>query len=152
MSNSISIPSKPLTFKTGNTISLKADNNLWLSRIHTNGLNPIWAHKENPDSPSQFTVHIQDDLKVSLKADNNLWLSVIRRDSVNPIEAQKETIDPWCLFDIIEYCTVLDKSYIAFRGANNKWVSRMFSDNNNWIRADKDQIDEFCLFSSVVIP
>jgi 1-phosphatidylinositol phosphodiesterase len=132
--------------KTGDTIAIKAENNRWLSRIHTNGLDPIWASKEYIDASCLFTVHIHDDLKVSLKASNNRWLSVIRRNSANPIEAAKEEIDVWCKFDI-EYITAQDKSYVAFRGANNKWVSRIYSRTNDLIRADKDQIDESCLFT-----
>ncbi len=84
------------TFKTGDTISLKGDNDKYLNRIIRGNLDPIEAMeaaKDSIDAYSQFNVTVLADGKIVLKADNDKYLSRINRGRINPIEATKNTSD-----------------------------------------------------------
>ncbi len=90
-----------MSIKTGDTIAIKADDGLYLSRIARGDTNPIEAAKDSIDEYSQFKVTILANSQIALQADSGLYLSRIARGDTNPFEAAKESIDVYSQFKVI---------------------------------------------------
>lgn len=124
-------------------MSLKADNNKYLSRIERNGRQRIEAAKDVKDPYTKFLVKKSSDGKrILLQADNNTFCSLILRD-VYYLEAAKQTPDEWCEFEAF----TTDDGKLVLKALNNLFISRIYRDNVNSIEAAKEGIDVFCKFT-----
>ncbi|MEY3867146.1 MAG: hypothetical protein RLZZ338_1037 [Cyanobacteriota bacterium] len=135
-------PSPSSKFKTGDTISLKADNGKYLSRINRGSVDPIEAAKSVVDPYSKFVVTVLADGKIALKADNGKYLSRINRGSIDAIEAAKDSIDPYSQFTF----TVLADGKIVLKADNDKYLSRINRGSIDSIEAAKNPSDVYCQF------
>jgi len=130
------------TFKTGDTISLKGDNDKYLNRIIRGNLDPIEATNNAIDPYSKFVVTVLADGTIALKADNGKYLSRIIRGNLDPIEAMeaaKDSIDAYSQFNV----TVLADGKIVLKADNDKYLSRINRGRINPIEATKNTSDVF---------
>jgi hypothetical protein len=129
------------------TITLQADNGLYLSRINYGSKNPIEAAKTTPDTASKFKIMRLENGNFTLQADNGLYLSRINRGSRNPIEAAKSKVDPYSQFTIIVF---LANGKVALQADNGLYLSRINyggTNGTNPIEAAKATFDPYSQFT-----
>ena len=78
------------------------DNNRYLSRIYSGGVNYIWSAKTTPDPACLFKVY-KDNGMISFLGSNNKYLGRFDRGGVQNIESVKDGIDFTSRFIVESY-------------------------------------------------
>jgi len=132
------------------TITLKADNGKYLSRIyytHTSQ-NNLEAIKDKIDEFCTFQVIELPDHCIALKGDNGKYLSrIARSDSrggyIQYAEFEKDTMDQYCIFRYVN----LGGNEIAFKGDTGLFLSRVTRNGRENIEVAKSKIDVYSKFT-----
>lgn len=138
-------PLNELDLKTGDKITLKANNGNFLSRIGQYGGNYIRATKAESDQYCIFTVTVTDDKKLHLQADDNWYWSW--NDNGGYIMTNKDRPDENCYFTPGEFADVNGNTYLVLMAVNGQILSVV--DPGSYMMATKTQLDPWCLFKVI---
>ncbi|HEU0016508.1 MAG TPA: hypothetical protein VFQ45_22700 [Longimicrobium sp.] len=137
----IVIPTLKFQLNTGDRITLKAENGLYLARdpAHQDW---ITASASTPGPTSQFVVHVAEDSRISLEADNGRF--VIRDTSAefNPLVARERSADQYTELTL----TVFDDATVALKADNKFYVGRYSYKAVQTVSANRASIDQYCHF------
>ena len=142
--NDYVIPLLRFALKSGDTVTLQADNGKYLSRINHGDRDPVEAVKDSPDVFSQFEATVLTKSRLVLKADDGKYLSRINRGNIDTIDAVKDSPDVFCEFTV----TALEDGKIALSADTGKFLARVPNGGDDPIEVvPKESPDESCLFT-----
>ena len=143
MAFSIDLPARSV--RNGDTVALRGDNGLFLSKINEFYLD---FKKELIDKFCIFEIEISPDYgdRIALKGENGMYMSYIYKDSEDYVWLAKSRIDEFCVF---RPHVLYDRGMVALEASNKKYVSRI---NQYDVRASKPLPDRFCYFDLVSDP
>ncbi|HEX8174175.1 MAG TPA: M35 family metallo-endopeptidase [Pyrinomonadaceae bacterium] len=138
-------PLEKLKLKTGDKITLSANNGNFLMRVN----HPSWGdyiEAARSDMYTVFTVTVtgSEPIKLLLQADNGWYCSW--NDNGGYIMTNKQTPDQYCYFTPGEFADELGNVYLALMAINDQILSVITAASGYYIMAAKPQIDPWCLF------